>query len=168
MSRRVDERHGRWDARGDLQFVPFSPDLEKQFHQIVVQTYSDSLDCPELDGMRPVEEVLEGYRGAGEFREAHWSLVRQAGNFVGCVFLGYFPFSKSAALQYMGVIPSHRRRGIARELVRHALQVANESGASRMSLAVDSRNAPAWRLYEELGFEETGRRSVFIIRVADD
>jgi ribosomal protein S18 acetylase RimI-like enzyme len=147
------------------EFVPFSESLTNDLCAVVEQTYKQSLDCPELDGVRPVSDVLDGYRAAGEFRNGLWCLVRSEGEFVGCVLLCSFPESSIASLQYMGVIPRSRRRGIARQMTRHAIRTARAAGAQIINLAVDVRNVPAWRLYRELGFCETERRSVFIMRV---
>jgi N-acetylglutamate synthase-like GNAT family acetyltransferase len=165
MARGVDGECERAAGSDDLEFVSYSPALERQFVRVVEQTYTDSLDCPELDGLRPVEEVLQGYRAAGEFRSAHWWLVREGSEFVGCVLLGHFPESRSAVLQYMGVIPSRRRRGIGLRLVLQALQVASESRAERLTLAVDTRNIHAAQIYNKWGFAQTDRKSVFIVRV---
>jgi ribosomal protein S18 acetylase RimI-like enzyme len=139
--------------------------LQSQFRQVVEQTYRASLDCPELDGLRPIEDVFDGYRAAGAFQATHWSLAQREGEFVGVVLLANFPELQEVVLQYMGVVPAHRRRGIGRELVEHALRIAKGSGAKRLSLAVDDRNIYARRLYDQMGFTQLARRDAFIFVV---
>lgn len=47
-----------------------------------------------------------------------------------------------------------RRRGLGRALVELAIERARERGCRRIELDVDEDNAPALRLYRELGFSE--------------
>lgn len=51
------------------------------------------------------------------------------------------------------VRPDHRRRGIGRALVRHAVERAAELGYGELSIGVDLDNYPALRLYAEEGFD---------------
>jgi ribosomal-protein-alanine N-acetyltransferase len=63
---------------------------------------------------------------------------------------------------YVGVVPTARRQGLGRQMMRHALAQAQQAGVGRVTLSVDNRNAPAWALYRSLGFEEFDRREVFL------
>lgn len=51
-----------------------------------------------------------------------------------------------------------RRRGLARRLLLHLMQVAEERNAEIMLLEVRPSNGAAIRLYEEVGFSEVGFR----------
>ncbi|MFF0472116.1 GNAT family N-acetyltransferase [Micromonospora zamorensis] len=51
------------------------------------------------------------------------------------------------------VAPRHRRSGIANALLRHTIHNARSAGARRVSLQTETDNAPALRLYTELGFQ---------------
>ena len=64
----------------------------------------------------------------------------------------------------LGVAPRHRRRGIARTLVRRANTLATRGGAGRIFLEVAEDNLPALGLYRELGFAEVGRRKGYYRR----
>jgi ribosomal protein S18 acetylase RimI-like enzyme len=46
--------------------------------------------------------------------------------------------------------------------VRFALHSARNAGRTALALSVDARNLPARRLYEALGFQASGARSVFL------
>jgi HAD superfamily hydrolase (TIGR01509 family) len=56
----------------------------------------------------------------------------------------------------LAVVPAHRRRGLGRDLVEHALRQAKEAGHRQVSLSVEPDN-PALHLYERLGFERVGK-----------
>ena len=58
----------------------------------------------------------------------------------------------------VAVHPDHRRRGIARQLIDALIQALKERGSHSLTLEVRSSNAPAICLYNQLGFEEAGRR----------
>ena len=55
------------------------------------------------------------------------------------------------------VSSAHRRRGVGGSLLRELVRRLEESGARRVRLEVDLRNAGAIRFYESLGFQETRR-----------
>ena len=55
------------------------------------------------------------------------------------------------------VAPEHRRRGISRQLLEHALAHAfSMSGVRQVNLSVNAANAPAIALYQAMGFEPFG------------
>jgi ribosomal protein S18 acetylase RimI-like enzyme len=52
----------------------------------------------------------------------------------------------------MGVLPNYQGRGIARELLAHAISLANAAGIHRLELEVRSDNRRALELYRSTGF----------------
>jgi N6-L-threonylcarbamoyladenine synthase len=56
------------------------------------------------------------------------------------------------------VVESHRRRGIARELLKRLMQDGVDLGATRVSLEVRASKREAQALYTSLGFERIGTR----------
>jgi putative acetyltransferase len=58
----------------------------------------------------------------------------------------------------MGVLASHRGRGIGRQLLAATLAHARASGITRVELEVRADNVGAIRLYERLGFVHEGRK----------
>jgi ribosomal-protein-alanine N-acetyltransferase len=63
-------------------------------------------------------------------------------------------------IENVAVAAEFLRRGIARELVRTLIQLA-ENEAAAILLEVRESNLPARRLYEEHGFREVGRRRMY-------
>ena len=59
-----------------LELVPFSDAEHERLADIVVRTYAGSLDCPDLGNVRPIDEVLAGYRAVGKFDPARWLIAR--------------------------------------------------------------------------------------------
>jgi len=53
------------------------------------------------------------------------------------------------------VDPSHRRHGLARQLLSEVIRVGRAAGARRVALQTEVDNAPALALYENLGFQRT-------------
>ena len=54
------------------------------------------------------------------------------------------------------VVAERRSQGIGTQLLRRALQMARERGASQVTMCVDMDNPRARSLYERLGFVESG------------
>jgi len=148
---------------GGMEFVSYEQASEHDFEKVIEQTYGESLDCPELDGVRTVTDTLESYKAAGSFRPDLWLLARQRGNWVGCVLLSHATAECSCEIQYMGVIPPARGQQIGRILCERALLDARRIGARKLVLSVDSRNRPAIDHYRAMRFIETNRRRVYIL-----
>ena len=62
----------------------------------------------------------------------------------------------AAQIEDLRVARAHRRRGVARELMRRAADEASANGFNVVGLGVDVGNTPARRLYFAEGYEESG------------
>jgi mycothiol synthase len=149
-------------SRGRLKYQAYNPTKPSLFHQTLQHTYKDTLDCPELNGVRGVEEVIAGHRSQSQFDPDLWLLALADGLPVGVLLLMRSPESHDWEISYVGVAPEARRRGFGRELVLKALAMARTAGAPHLTLSVDGRNHPARELYRVLGFEPYDRREVFL------
>jgi ribosomal protein S18 acetylase RimI-like enzyme len=102
------------------------------------------------------EELLERLRRmpGGE----HYYLVALLkGRTVGYAHLAFDRRKPSVRLLGIGVLDEHRRKGIARKLMRRCYAEARERGARAMNLLVRESNAPAIALYRKHGFALKGR-----------
>lgn len=79
----------------------------------------------------------------------------------GIVYWSHPPEQPLAYIQTLEVAPTHRNRGIARELLGRMEQSATRAGAHVIWLHVAESNAPAIRLYETHGFSQQGREPNF-------
>jgi GNAT superfamily N-acetyltransferase len=96
----------------------------------------------------------ESYGGAN----AAFYVVEEEGVIAGTIAVDLHPPGEEAEIKRLYVRASSRGRGFGRELVETALRWARESGARRMGLWTDTRFTAAHRLYESLGFEQSGER----------
>jgi predicted N-acetyltransferase YhbS len=58
-----------------------------------------------------------------------------------------------AFLENLIVTEKHRRRGLGRMLLEHAVELARKSGCHMVELCSDVRRKEAHRLYDSMGFE---------------
>jgi ribosomal protein S18 acetylase RimI-like enzyme len=61
-----------------------------------------------------------------------------------------------------GVVPSHRHRGLGREMIGFVLPLLRDAGAERYVLEVIDSNAPAIAIYRAAGFQETRKLQSWI------
>ena len=151
-------------APEDGEWVNFSDATCAEFEHVILATYQSSLDCPELTGIRPIEDVLAAHRAAGRFDSRLWELIRVRGDAAGCLLLAQLPQAGLLEVVYMGVLPEHRGRGVGAILLRRALEHCRATRTPRLSLVVDDRNAPAQRLYARLGLAPVTRRDAYWFR----
>jgi GNAT superfamily N-acetyltransferase len=80
-----------------------------------------------------------------------------AGRVVGNATLRRAPaYGRGHIIGNVAVLPDYRGHGIARQLVEACIERAREEGSSWLALEVRADNAPARRLYQSLGFKQTG------------
>lgn len=146
-----------------LRLEPWSPARAAVFADAVERSYEQTLDCPALRGVRPIDDVMIGHRAAGRFDAAYWVLATDAsGEPAGVMLLSELPTESAGELVYLGVPVAWRRRGVAARLLRLGVAMLAEAGLGRLLLAVDQSNAPAMRLYRGEGFVPTGRRHAWM------
>jgi len=145
--------------RGDADRALLASALER--------SYEDTLDCPELCGLRRIEDVIDSHKATGEWRSDLWWLVLAGDRAEGCVLLNHCPEQGSVELVYLGLSSSIRGRGVGRAVMERAIPRAARIGASSITCAVDRRNAPAIALYQRLGFREFSSRTA-LVRAFDD
>ncbi len=128
-------------------------------------SYVDTLDCPELCGLRDSHDVLASHKATGVRDPALWFVAIEAGIACGCMLLSPCTDQRSVELVYLGLAPCLRGRGIATRLLSMGIERTRGLGAAELTCAVDARNTPAIRLYERFGFRSFARRVAFVKRV---
>ena len=146
---------------GGLTFESFAGN-ERRLGAVVERTYAGSLDCPAIDAVRPIDDVLAGYRASGVFDPARWLIASREGVDVGCLLIADWPQNDQWELIYMGVVPEARGRGYGVAVVRQAQWLAGCAGRQRLVLAVDTANEPAMRVYAAAGFIPWDQRDVYV------
>lgn len=146
----------------ELQWQAYSKDSEPVFEDVIQKTYRDSFDCPALNGLRPVEDILKAHRATGKFEPRYWLVGLHEGRPIGLILLAYIQEKWAFEVVYMGVLPECRGQGWAGSLLAKGVELARDQALNRMTCTVDADNAPARRLYGRFGFEETYRRQAWI------
>ncbi len=147
---------------GAVEWLSYGAQTHAQFAETLRETYEQSRDCPELTGLRQMEQVLASHKAAGPFDPALWELARIDGRIAGALLLSRLPRSPDVELVYMGVVPAARGRGVSHRLLRRAVGQCRRARAVRLHLAVDERNAPALAAYRRFGFVSVGRREAYL------
>lgn len=95
----------------------------------------------------------------GSADAATWIAAEPNGKMAGFTILEWAPQNSGvvAYIETIEVLPEFRGRGIAAELMRRLEGSANAERAVSIWLHVDAENASAIRLYERLGYQNTGR-----------
>jgi mycothiol synthase len=146
------------------EWVSFTEDTRGLFATTILATYEASLDCPELTGLRPIDDVLASHQASGRFDPALWELALVGGAPAGGLLLARHTRGALVEIVYMGVTPDFRRQGVGRLLLARAFAQARATGAQRLTVVVDERNTPAQALYAGFGLAQVAQRSAWFYR----
>lgn len=83
-------------------------------------------------------------------------------------YLGIYEYFESCEMANLAVSAPYRRQGIARALVKKAVENAVFRGCDYITLEVRKSNAPALNLYHSMGFEQAGLRKSFYTNPEED
>jgi GNAT superfamily N-acetyltransferase len=127
------------------------------------RSYLDTLDCPELCGLRETKDILASHKDTGKLDTSTWWLVCKEGQPHGCGLFSAVPDAASCELVYLGLSPEIRGKGLGKHLLTLGIEELRRKHASwPMTLAVDQRNEPALHLYRAFGFKSFGDRIAFV------
>jgi mycothiol synthase len=150
----------------EAEWVAYSSASHGEFGRTLLETYQESRDCPELTGIRPIDDVIASHQATGPFDPRLWELVRLEGRTAGCILLSRLTFGPLMEIVYVGVVPAMRGRGVGSLLMRRALRHAQRDGAAELMVVFDVRNPAAARLYERFGFERAADRVAYVLFLA--
>jgi mycothiol synthase len=151
-----------WTMPPGVTLETYSAKNHADFAAAITASYAQTLDCPALNGVRSIEQVIAGHQAAGEFDPANWLLVRYHSEPAGVLLLARMPASDAMELVYIGLAPVARGHGIAARLMKLALSLAVERSCGRLTTAVDAQNKPAIQMYFNAGMEQIGSRLAMI------
>lgn len=144
------------------QLLTYLPQRHDLFARAILASYEQTLDCPQLNGLRPIEDVMLGHKAAGEFEARNWMVLMRGETPAGILILSRIPASDALELTYVGLASFARGRGIASELLKLAINRAAKLGCRRLTTAVDSLNTPAVKMYLRAGMRRAGSRLALI------
>jgi mycothiol synthase len=146
----------------EVEFHEYDGTQRERLTQLIERTYVETLDCTALNGVRDMDDVINGYQATGNYRPENWLFVRAEGRDVGALLLADHPQSHQWELMYMGIVPEYRGRGWGRQIARYAQWLARGARVERLLVAVDAANKPAAAVYRSAGLEIWDRRLVFL------
>ena len=150
-----------------LEFVRYAPALRDRLAAAITATYLETMDCPELNDLLSITEVIEGYERKAVETAPAWWLLRRESRDIGVLLLQLGGSEATGEVAYMGLIPTARFQGFGRMVMRFAMLQAKEAGLRTLQLSVDVRNAPALRLYDRLGFIPWEEKVLFMATLAE-
>lgn len=141
-----------------MRWETYSAQTHEAFGRAVLASYRESLDCPSLNGLRGIDDIIAGHQASGMFVPESWFLLCEGEAALGVLLLCETSRSESVELVYLGLSPAARGRGLSELMMRHAAAVVARRGMSRLYLAVDSRNVPALKLYYRHGMQRVSSK----------
>ena len=146
----------------EVTLLSYSPALHEDFALAISASYEETLDCPALNGVRHIEDIMVGHRAAGEYNPNNWLLLRDAAGPAGVMILSKTPDSFVMELVYVGLAPRARGRGLGIRLMLLAITRAYQARCQRLMVAVDAHNTPAMNMYFRAGMQRIGSRMAMV------
>lgn len=137
-----------------LRFEPYRNMPFGQWCNLIKAAYKDSLDVPEIEGARSIEQTLQGYAVHQPAHTDAWFSIWLENNPIGSLILS-IPNSRQAELTYLGILPEFRSQGYGSEIMQFVMQWLQQQHIEFATLSVDCRNTTALRLYQRFGFQIT-------------
>jgi ribosomal protein S18 acetylase RimI-like enzyme len=152
------------NVRQGLTWRSYKQFTEVELGEVISQSYADSVDCPALRGVRKMTDVIAGHKCSGAFCPEAWWIVDYGDQATpaGCILVNDSVKTPSADIIYMGVTREFRRRGLAGAMLQRCIAQAAQRNCETVSVAVDTRNDHAIRVYEQSGFVEIHRRLAYV------
>jgi ribosomal protein S18 acetylase RimI-like enzyme len=148
-----------------VRFEPWSEERRDVFMDVLQRSYEQTLDCPALQGMRSIEDIMAGHMSVGQFDPSLWTVMYVNDEPVGVTLLNPVPDQQCVELVYLGLAAPFRGRGLGRCMLGHALAQCRATNLPRITLAVDEANKPADRLYRRSGFRVATRKLAMIRQI---
>ncbi len=82
-------------------------------------------------------------------------------------YMGMWSLSGEGHITNVAVAKNHRRKGVARRLIEHFINIAEEESLEFMTLEVRASNDAAIALYKSFGFIQVGVRKNYYENVED-
>ncbi|GGD95429.1 GNAT family N-acetyltransferase [Paenibacillus nasutitermitis] len=118
---------------------------------------------PSPEHLEQCEQILNRFINDGS---SNCFLAKQDHEYIGFIILSWsFSISKGYPVLRIEALYSsskHRKKGVGRKLMEHAIDLAISNKATRVQLETDDDNAPARTLYKQLGFKLIQGKGVYM------
>jgi len=146
----------------DFRLLNYSEQTHAGFAAAVLASYQHSLDCPALNGVRSMEDIIAGHKGAGPFDPADWFLLQHQDQPVAVLLLSKTHQMDGMELVYLGLSPHTRGSGLGNYLMQVAEAQVCGHKLNKLTLAVDAKNEPALKLYYRHGMQQIGMKTAMM------
>lgn len=138
----------------------FRPGEERRFHGAHQQSFADTWEfTPD-----PFEEWAHWYTAPALFAPEHWFAVESPDGELAALAMCRISetIEDCGWIRILGVLPAHRRRGLARALLQHVFRHFAALGLKRVGLGVDAESPTgAVALYEGAGMHVAWRNVTY-------
>lgn len=142
------------------RLLPWEPSLLYDHADVKFLSFRDEIDADvfdclgDLDGCQRLMHEISNKDGF--LPAATWLATTAGFDERPCgTIQGIRATNKYGAIQNVGIVPSHRGRGLGTALILAALWGFQQMGVARVYLEVTAQNDGAVRLYKRLGFRRT-------------
>jgi mycothiol synthase len=149
MAIAVDKTFERPGAPAGITVEPFDWDRDaEELHRVVNAAFSEHRN----NAPRPFDQWVAEAKADPRFDPSLWWVARDAASAEIVGALIGIDFGRYGHVRTLGVLKSHRGRGVGEALLKTSFAQFAERGHTRVGLGVDSENATgATRLYERAG-----------------
>lgn len=166
LARRVDKPSPGRGLTDDYRLWRYDGSTHFRFARTIERSYVDSLDCPQLNGRRDIDDIIAGHKAAGEFDPELWMLLSDIENRdLGVMLLNRLHRREGYELVYIGLVPEARGQRLADGLIRKAIETLAIEGGGQLITACDADNAPARKLYHRHGFGHIYARRALVMNL---
>lgn len=151
-----------------VTLIPFEQVGVETLAKVILSTYQHSLDCAALEGVRRIEDIIEGHKHSGLYRPHSWWIACVNDQLAGCVLVNDSSSGEAAEIVYLGVSEPFRGRGLGKTMIRYAACDAWRRDIFALTLAVDAANVYALQLYRAMGFTEVNKKLAYMIAGAKE
>ena len=118
---------------------------------------SDTETILELDRLafEPIWQISRDSLAVAIIQASSASLIEDSGEVLGYQITTSSPFG--AHLARLAVLPTRQREGLGTLLVNEAVESVRETGLGQLSVNTQENNHSSRRLYEKMGFMQTGK-----------
>jgi ribosomal protein S18 acetylase RimI-like enzyme len=145
-----------------IRLEPYTDDQFDLFAKLLVETYVDSQDMPELNDVRTPAQAMGCHLKHAHEQSPFLYRIEVHREPVGVLFFNPAEPGKAWDLTYVGLRPPWRKRGIGQQIVKAAVAKSAQAGAPALVLTFDERNDAARRLYVSVGFRSCGSYDVYL------
>ena len=131
--------------------------------RLIERTYEGTLDCTALNGVRDMEDVINGYQATGVFRPENWLFVRGEGEDVGVLLLADHPQGAALGADVHGAGAGSARARLGQANYAVCAVVGARRGVERIACGGGRGElAGGGNVSQHAGFEMWDQRAVYL------